>query len=149
MSSAIRRDGSLAAGAGHRHIACVVDGSAQCRRALQEAQRLSAAGGGRLSAVHVDPWIALVMACPEWVSDPDELRDCALAWLRGELAEVGVGEAVPAVFDTPAALRRWAREAGVDLIVAARRRGPLRWVLRRSVVSGLDSDAPCPILLIE
>jgi nucleotide-binding universal stress UspA family protein len=111
----------MTAGAGYRHVALVVDGSEECRPALQEAQRLLAGGDGRLSAVHVDrsgprtpcavdPWIPVVMGCPAQVSHPAELHDCAMVWLQGELARLGAVGAEPAVFDSPSALCAWVRE---------------------------------------
>ena len=136
-------------GTRYRHIACVVDGSAGCRRAVQETRRLQAGGVARLSAVHVDPWIAVVMSCPMWVPDLAELHECARAWLREELIRLGVDDAQPIVFDGPGALCAWAREARVDLIVAARQRGPLRGLLLGNAAGYLSRRAPCPVLLIE
>jgi nucleotide-binding universal stress UspA family protein len=135
--------------AGYRHIACVVDGFSGAQRALSEARRLTAAGGARLSAVHVDPWLPLALSNGVWVPDLAELRDCARAWLSEELVALGADDVEPIVLDSPAAVCDWARRRGVDLIVAPRCRGALDRLLGTGMSAYLTRRAPCPVLIVD
>jgi nucleotide-binding universal stress UspA family protein len=132
----------------YRHVACMVDRSESSRAALREAQHLAAGAGARLSALHIDPWIPLAMSCTVWVPDLAELRECASAWLRQELRDLGADEALPVVVDSPAAACKWARRRGVDLIVAPRGRGALRRLLSGNTAGYLSRRAPCPVLIL-
>ena len=134
---------------GYRHVACIVDRSSGSVRALREARRLAAGGGARLSAVHVDRWIALAMACTVWVPDLAELREASRVWLWEELCALGADEAEPVVLDSPFEVCEWARRRDVDLIVAARSRGALRRLLGLNISGHLGRRAPCPVLIVD
>ena len=135
--------------AGYRHVACIVDRSPGSARTLREAQRLAAGGGARLSAVHVDNWIPLAMACSAWVPDLAELRECSRLWLWEELRALGAEDAEPVVVDSPAAVCDWARRRDVELIVAQRCRGGLRRLLGFDMSAHLTRRAPCPVLIVD
>jgi len=132
------------------HVACHFDGSERGRRALAEARR-RVAPGGRLTAVYVEagPLLPLVsIDGAAWIPDPGDLRARLEEWLEEELR--GLPDAVPVVLEGNPGheLCAWAREAGPDLIVAARE-GLVARVLRGSVVRALLRHARCPVLVLQ
>jgi nucleotide-binding universal stress UspA family protein len=139
---------------GYRHVACCVDRSDAAARALREAARVAAMGGGRLSVVHVVESPAAFTGGRSIWSPREEvvaadLREEAAAWVRDMSAGHGQSEVVVLEGDDPAgAVLGWAEREGCDLLVAAPRRGGLARVVLGSFASQLLRDATCPVLLV-
>ena len=137
----------------YSRIAVCVDASEASLAALDEARRVRIACSSDLTLVHVleSPSTLVAVAAAFGggpVTDSEVELDAARSWLQ-ELADgvpgAGIellrGEAAPAI-------QHWARETGIDLLVAARHRGAVERVLLGSFASQITRDAPCPVLLV-
>jgi nucleotide-binding universal stress UspA family protein len=135
----------------YRHIACAIDDAEVSRRALAEAARLAELGGARLSVVNVAEIPAAALLGAAVGAPPLELDWEAEA--RALLAEAtaGLPRAEPVVLQgEPEAqvVCDWAKDAGVDLLVAGVHRGTAARVLQGSFALHLAYHAPCPVLLV-
>lgn len=148
----------------YAHVACCLDDSDAARGALREAARVAEAGAGRLSVVHVVPppstlgvivaGAAMAFGGEPPVADANAIREMSLAWLEAETAGVPGAERVlleAGDHDSAAdSVCDWARQAGVDLLVAAAHRGAIERALSLvgSFSQYLAHHAPCPVLLV-
>jgi len=135
----------------YRHIACAIDDAEASRHALEEAARLAGDGQARLSVVHVAELPAAALLGAAVGAPPVDLDWEADA--RALLAEAtaGLPDAEPVVLQgDPDAqvVCDWAKEAGVDLLVAGVHRSALERVLQGSFALHLAYHAPCPVLLV-
>ena len=135
------------------HIACCIDDSEAAARALAHADALRALSGGRLSVLHVIPSPAFLTALAAQlggapVHDSALEREAAEMWLTEQLRGREAAEAVLLEGHPAEAAVDWAREAGCDVMVAARHSGVIERVLIGSFASHLAHNAPCPVLLI-
>ena len=136
----------------YRDIACCIDESEAAGRALAHAAAMRDLAGGRLRVVHViaPPAFLVSMAASLGgapVHDPQLEREAAEMWL-GEQAKAAGAEAVLLEGHPASTACAWAREAGCDLLVAARHRGLMERALLGSFASYLAHHAPCPVLLV-
>ncbi|HWH14588.1 MAG TPA: universal stress protein [Miltoncostaeaceae bacterium] len=134
----------------YAHIACCVDDSEASDRAVEEARRLRELGAGRLSIVYAAPQ-PLVFAGMggALVPDPRDLASASARWLEERAGRVPGAEPVLLEGYPPVAVCDWAREAGVDLLVAAAHRGRVERVLLGGFASYLAYHAPCAVLLVR
>lgn len=135
------------------NIACCIDDTGAGRQALDHACAARELSGGRLSIVHViapAPFLVSMAAslggAP--VHDDEAERRAGQMWLE-EIA-AGIPEAEPVLLQghPGEAACDWAREAGVDTMVAATHGGRLERALLGSFAAFLTQHAPCPVLLI-
>jgi nucleotide-binding universal stress UspA family protein len=134
------------------HIACCIDDSEAARVALSHAAALRDLTGGRHSVVHVvaPPAFLVSMAASLGgapVHDPVVEREAAQMWLVEEAGSVGA-EAVLLEGHPASAAVDWARDHGVDALVAASHRGLVERALLGSFAGYLVHHAPCPVLLV-
>jgi nucleotide-binding universal stress UspA family protein len=133
-------------------VSCVEHASPGSDRALAEARRIAADGASQLTLLHVLEPIRIYPTLPgtgvqTWLPDPGEFRSQAEVWLNsiaqdGETLTVIEGATAPTACD-------WARENGVDLLVAGSHRGLAERILLGSFAGYLARHAPCPVLLIR
>lgn len=137
-----------------QHIACCIDDSDASRTALRHAAALHALSGGRLSVVHViaPPPFLVSMAAglggASPVYDPDAHREAGEMWLADAASGIEGAEPVLLAGHPGETACDWAREAGVDVIVAATHRGLIERTLVGSFAAFLTRHAPCPLFLI-
>lgn len=135
------------------HIACCIDDSDASYVALAHARALRDLSGGTLSIVHViaPPPFLISMAAGlggAVVHDDDAQREAGRMWLD-ETADGIAGAGAVLLEGHPGETAcDWAREAGVDVMVAASHRGRLERALVGSFAGYLIHHAPCPVLLI-
>lgn len=138
---------------GYERVACCLDGP-EGGPALDEAVRMVALGGGRLSLVHVaEPPGRFTGGRTAW-SPPEEALAAdigaeARGWLS-RLAEAAGGAEVVVLqgADPAGEILAWAGRTGCDLLVVhPRRRGVVHRALG-SVTTRLARDAPCPVLVV-
>jgi nucleotide-binding universal stress UspA family protein len=135
-----------------QHIACFIDESEAAKVALTHAAALRDLSGGRLSVVHVlaPPAFLVSMAASVGgapVHDPVVEQEAAQMWLDEEARSVD-GEPVLLEGHPASTAAEWAREAGVDALVAAAHRGLVERALLGSFAGYLVHHAPCPVLLV-
>jgi universal stress protein A len=134
------------------HIACFIDDSEAASRALSHAAALRDATGARLSVVHILAPPAFLVSLAAGlggapVHDTEVEREAAELWLAEEARSVGA-EAVLLDGQPANTATEWAREAGVDVMVAARHRGGVERALLGSFAGHLAHHAPCPVFLV-
>jgi nucleotide-binding universal stress UspA family protein len=136
------------------HIACCIDDSEAATRALAHAEALRALSGGRLTVVHVLPspafltTLAASLGGGAGVHDEEIQREAAEMWLEEQVHGRENAEGVLLEGHPAEAAVEWAREAGCDVMVAARHSGLVERVLLGSFAGHLANHAPCPVLLI-
>jgi nucleotide-binding universal stress UspA family protein len=134
----------------YHHIAVAVEDSPGSMKALAEARRMSGLTGARLSVLHVT---SIPIPPPYmgeggvFLPDPEVMQDAALSWLRGLLADIPQAEPHVLQGHPPEAVRTWADENGVDLLVAGAERGKVERLLLGSFALHLARHATCDILL--
>jgi nucleotide-binding universal stress UspA family protein len=138
--------------ASYDHIACFIDDSDAASRALGHATALRDAAGGRLSVVHVLAPPAFLVSLAAGlggapVHDTEVEREAAEMWLAEEARSAGA-EAVLLDGHPASTACEWAREAGVDVMVAATHRGLVERTIVGSFASYLTHHAPCAVLLV-
>ena len=134
----------------YAHIACCVDDSEGSRLAREEARRLHEATGGRLSLVHVATAGVMFAGSPEApVADVVDSVEASRRWIHEQATQVEDAEPVLLEGDPPSAVVNWARDAGVDLLVAASSRGFLERLLLGSFAGHLTHHAHCSVLLVR
>lgn len=137
----------------YSHIACCIDDSDAAKVALRHAAALRELSGGRLSVVHViaPPPFLISMAAGLGgapVFDDDAHREAGRMWLEETAAGLANAEAVLLTGHPGEVACAWAREAGVDVMVAATHRGAIERALVGSFAGYITHHAPCPVLLI-
>jgi nucleotide-binding universal stress UspA family protein len=138
---------------GYGLVACCVEGP-EGGPALDEAARVAALGGGRLSLVHVAESAGRFTGGRTAWSPPEEsvaagIAAEARAWLERLAEEAGAGEAVVLQGSDPAeAILRWAVEARCELLVVHPRRGGVVHRVLGSVTARLAREAPCPVMVV-
>ncbi|HET6691636.1 MAG TPA: universal stress protein [Miltoncostaeaceae bacterium] len=135
------------------HVACCIDDSAAATRALAHADALRTLAGGKLTVLHVMPSPAFLTTLAAGlggapVHDSELEREAAEMWLAEQIHGRGNAEAVLLEGHPSEAAVDWAREAGCDVLVAARHSGRVERVLVGSFARHLVDHAPCPVLLI-
>ena len=132
----------------YRHIACCVDRSGASLGVLHVGRGLRELGPGRLTLVHVAPWGLMFGGYPGVEpEDPELLIEDARTWLDEMVTAHPGAEGVLLDGYPPAAACEWARDADVDLIVAASSRGVVDRVLLGSFAGYLVHHAHCPVIL--
>jgi universal stress protein A len=134
------------------HIACFIDDSDAASRALSHAAALRDATGARLSVVHVLAPPAFLVSLAAGlggapVHDTELEREAAEMWLAEEARSVEA-EAIMLEGHPANTASEWAREAGVDIMVAARHGGGAERALLGSFASHLAHHAPCSVFLV-
>ena len=144
---------AAAAPRGYERVACCVDGP-EGGPALDEAVRIAALGGGRLSLVHVvEPPGRFSGGRTAW-SPPEEeiaadIAAQAWAWLAPLADGAGGAEAVILQGADPAEeILGWARESSCDLLVVHPRRSGVVHRVLGSVTARLARDARCPVMVV-
>ena len=135
------------------HVACCIDDSAAATRALAYADALRALSGGTLTVLHVMPSPAFLTTLAAGlggapVHDSELEREAAEMWLEEQIHGRQNAEAVLLEGHPSEAAVDWAREAGCDVMVAARHSGRVERVLLGSFAKHLVDHAPCPVLLV-
>lgn len=135
------------------HIACCIDDSEAGMVALAHAERLRDLSRGRLSIVHaIAPPPFLVSMAAQLggapVHDDDAERKAAQAWLDGIAAGMDGAEPVLLEGHPGETVCAWARDMGVDTMVAASHGGRIERALLGSFAAFITQHAPCPVLLI-
>ena len=97
----------------------------------------------------IAPPHALIASAYAYVAPVMELRDEAEAWL--EEVTQGIPEAATLLLEGFPAKEvcAWARSSGVDIIVAAARRGLLERTMLGGFASHIAYHAPCSVLLVH
>lgn len=133
----------------YRRIACCIEQDEMAADVIREGLRLADGDASALTIVHVVATPSAVDMSPfAYVAPLVEYRGGAEAWLAGLQgavpgAHTQVLEGVPSK-----EVAEWAGSAGVELIVAAGRRGLVERVLVGGFASHLAYHAPCPLLLV-
>jgi universal stress protein F len=135
------------------HIACFIDDSDAASRALAHAAALRGATGARLSVVHVIAPPAFLVSLAAGlggapVHDPVLEHEAAEMWLAEEARTIPGAEAVLLEGHPASTACEWARQAGVDIMVAATHRGLVERALLGSFASYVAHHAPCPVFLV-
>jgi nucleotide-binding universal stress UspA family protein len=134
----------------YSRIACCIDNDGMAEDVLREGIRLADGALGALNVVHViAPPHALIASPYAYIAPAMELRDDAEAWL--EEVTRGIPEATTVLLEGFPAREvcAWARSSGVDLIVAAARRGLLERTMLGGFASHIAYHASCPVLLVH
>lgn len=134
----------------YAHVAVAVEDSPGSHKALQEASRMAALTGARLSVLHVT---SIPMPPPYmgeggvFLPDPETMQAAALTWLTEMVEEIP--GATPHVLEghPPDAVCEWAGDNDVDLLVAGAERGRVERLLLGSFALHLARHAPCDIML--
>jgi nucleotide-binding universal stress UspA family protein len=132
----------------YAHIACCLDGSPAGDAALAAAIRARSLGDGALTLVHVmEPGIT---AYSGYSSDEinEDMRD-AREWMEQMVAMAPGSEGILLEGHPATATTEWAREAGVDLLVAVRHRGAVEHLLLGSFAQHMAYNAPCTVMLVH
>lgn len=134
----------------YQHIAVAIEDSPGSQRALDEASRIAALTGARLSVLHVT---SISMPPPYmgeggvFIPDPEVMQSAALEWLTEAVADVPGAEPVVLQGHPPDAVCLWAEEHDVDLVVAGAERGKIERLLLGSFALHLSRHATCDVLL--
>jgi nucleotide-binding universal stress UspA family protein len=134
----------------YSRIACCIDNDGMTEDVLCEGIRIADGALGALTVVHVLAPPRALIASPYAGGAPVmELRDEAEAWL--EEVTRGIPEAATMLLEGPPAREvcAWARSSGVDIIVAAARRGLMERVMLGGFASHIAYHAPCSVLLVH
>jgi nucleotide-binding universal stress UspA family protein len=132
----------------YSHIACCLDGSPAGDAALAAAIRTRSLGDGALTLVHVmEPGIT---AYSGYSSDEinEDMHD-ARAWMEQMVAMAPGAQGVLLEGHPATATVEWARDAGVDLLVAVRHRGTVEHLLLGSFAQHLAYNSPCTVMLVH
>ena len=134
----------------YTRIACCIDRDDMAGTVLDEAVRLADGVLGALRIVHVVAPPRAVVAGPfSYVAPMMELRDEAETWLQ-EITRRIPGASPVSLEGHPAReVCGWARSGGVDLIVAAARRGFAERTMLGGFASYLAYHGPCSVLLVH
>ncbi len=133
---------------GYAHIACCLDGSPAGDAALAAAIRTRGLGDGALTLVHVmEPGISTYSGYPSDAIN-DDITD-ARGWMEQMVALAPGSEGVLLEGHPATATVDWAREAGVDLLIAVRHRGAVEHMLIGSFAQHLAYNAPCTVMLVH
>ncbi len=133
----------------YKTIACCIENDGMAEEVLREGIRIADGALGALSVVHVLAPPHALIASPFADGAVMEFRDEAEAWLEEVTREIP--EATSVLLEGPPAREvcDWARSSGVDLIVAAARRGRLERTILGGFASHIAYHAPCPVLLVH
>jgi nucleotide-binding universal stress UspA family protein len=134
----------------YARIACCIDNDGMAETVLREGIRLAGGALGALSVVHViAPPHALIAGSYGYIPPLIEPRNEAEAWLE-EMTR-GIPEAATVLLEGFPAREvcAWAGSAGVDVIVAAARRGFVERAMLGGFASHLAYHAPCSVLLVH
>lgn len=134
-----------------RTIGCCIDHSPAGEAVVAEGVRLrDASGGAALHLVHVSQPPPPLRAGPYTYVEPDSVvRSEEGGWLERRAQEVPGAMSALLEGDPAEAVCAWAREAGADLLIVARHRGPLSRALHGSFAGRVASGAPCPVLVLR
>jgi nucleotide-binding universal stress UspA family protein len=135
----------------YRHVACCVDGTDASLAALEEARRLAAPHGARLSVVCVDPAACIVLVSLEggvWLPDAEEVAEGLRAWLREHTAGLQETDRVVVAGHPATAVCDWTTEARPDVMVVVETAGRVARLLLGSTSRDLVRRAPCPVLVV-
>jgi nucleotide-binding universal stress UspA family protein len=132
----------------YAHIACCLDGSAAGDAALAAAIRMRALGDGTLTLVHVmEAGVEAYSGYPtEAISDD---AHAARTWLEQMVALAPGADGVLLEGHPSTTVTEWAREAGIDLLIAVRHRGKVEHLLLGSFAQHLAYNAPCEVMLVH
>jgi nucleotide-binding universal stress UspA family protein len=136
----------------YRHVACCVDGTDDSLAALEEARRLAAPHGARLSVICVDPTASIVLVSMEggvWLPDVEEVAEALRAWLREHTAGVEETDRVLVAGHPATAVCEWTSEARPDVMVVVEDAGRVARFLLGSTSRDLVRRAPCPVLVLS
>jgi nucleotide-binding universal stress UspA family protein len=133
----------------YRHIACCIAQDEMAADVIREGLRVADGDASAVTLVHVVATPSAADMSPfAYVAPIAEYRGGAEAWLAGLQGAVP-GARAQVLDGVPAKeVAEWAGSAGVDLIVAAGRRGFVERALVGGFASHLAYHAPCPVLLI-
>ena len=134
----------------YEKILCCVDRDEMAAEVLDEALRLADGVPSALRIVHVVAPPQTVLAGPfAYVAPVVEMDDEAAVWLREVNQLVPEATTVLLAGDPAHEVCTWAESNGVDLMVAAARRGFMERVMLGGFASRLAYSAPCSLLLIH
>lgn len=136
---------------GWNRIVCATGLGDGCRIAVEQAAELAAASGARLVLLHVRPR-AGPRPAPGWtdLGPPADDVARALAHQRVAAERLRGGPVAALLREGPVVegVLRALEEIPCDLlVVGARRRAPLGWLVMGTVASRLVREAPCPVLV--
>lgn len=136
------------------HILVAVDGSQPSKRAVDVALALSAAIGCELTLLAVAGRLPAYAATMGEVDDARRAKHRVLASAledaKAVAAELEAHVAADLVFGSPAAaMTRYARAHGCDLIVVAYARRPRHVVRFRSTANRVARRACCPVMFVN
>lgn len=132
----------------YAHIACCLDGSPAGDAALAAAMRVRALGPGGLTLVHVmEPGVHEFEGLAEG-SGAEGAGDIR-SWMERMVAICPGSEGVLLEGHPPSVVGEWARDAGVDLLVAVRHRGRVEQLVLGSFAQHLAYRAPCAMMLVH
>jgi nucleotide-binding universal stress UspA family protein len=132
----------------YRHIACCLDGSPAGDAAMAAAMRARSLGPGSLTLVHVmEPGIEAYSGLATDAINDDERG--AREWMEQMVALAPGAEGVLLEGHPATVVTEWARDAGVDLLVAVRHRGRVEHLLLGSFAQHLAYNSPCAVMLVH
>ena len=131
----------------YTHIACCLDGSAAGDAALAAAIRMRSLGPGKLTLLHVtEPGLAYAgFSIDAGLENLDTVR----TWMKNILALAPGADGVLLEGHPASAISDWAKNNGVDLLVAVRHRGRAERILLGSFAQHMTYNAPCAVLLVH
>ena len=132
----------------YTRIACCVNRDPMASKVIEEARAL--AGGEPFSVVHVvAPPHTLVAGPFAYVAPVVELRAEAETWLADLVSDLPQVERVLLEGSPARELCAWARDNGMDLIVAAAYRSRMERAMLGGFASHIAYHAPCSVLLVH
>ena len=131
-------------------IACCVDRDEVADAVIAEGVRLADGDLTKLRIVHVvAPPRAIISGAFAYVMPLWEAVDDGRAWVEGLAAKLPGSRPVLLEGAPVKAITDWIAAEGVDIVVAAARRGPMERAMLGGFASHLAYHAPCSVLFVH
>lgn len=128
------------------HVAACIDGDEHAPEVLSSARHVADAHAAQLTAVHVADDIRVYVEYG-WAPDPDEWDRRWTETMDEMIGDIPCERVVLEGEFAGPAIRGWAEESNVDLLVLAAHRGAMRRFFLGGVANDLAHHAPCDLLI--